>query len=330
MENRNSFRGSGITDEFANRFKASKFYKVVYQAHRDEIIVGVRDGYICLYYNCDCIAKIEPSNNLIAKIAPYYTNGQYSSLTENEMVALLPLIKQKSDERKKNEKQAQQRLFMQNNNSLSSEWFCVDVEFTKSLRGKSKAEDWRFDIIAISKSKPYKIALIELKYGAGALGGKSGIRTHVKDFYSFHVQDSSSEFCFSDLKQEIVSIIDKLKLLGVCVPNELAEVSEDSISDRPEYYFITLNNTPAAEGKSLPKQTMSGYLFGDKRWKCQRISKLIKEKGDYFCIINNDKTFVTKFLFSDKCLPDFTITDIINDDSYEQETIIVPDEHKTV
>lgn len=249
MEDRNSFRGFGITDEFVNRFKASKFYKVIYQEHTDEIIVGVRDGYICLYYNCDCIAKIEPSYNLTAQIDPYYTNGQYSSLTDDEMVELFSLIKQKSDERKKREKQAQQRLYIQNNNSLSSEWFCIDVEYTKSLRGKSRAEDWRFDIIAISKSKPHKIALIELKYGAGALGEPSGIRTHVKDFYSFHVQDSSCEFSFGELKQEVVSMISKLDLLGV----------------------------------------------------------------------------VPKFLFSNKCLPDFTISDIINDDSYEQEIIDVSD-----
>ena len=325
MEDRNSFRGFGITDEFVNRFKASKFYKVIYQEHTDEIIVGVRDGYICLYYNCDCIAKIEPSYNLTAQIDPYYTNGQYSSLTDDEMVELFSLIKQKSDERKKREKQAQQRLYIQNNNSLSSEWFCIDVEYTKSLRGKSRAEDWRFDIIAISKSKPHKIALIELKYGAGALGEPSGIRTHVKDFYSFHVQDSSCEFSFGELKQEVVSMISKLDLLGVSIPEELAEVDGNKISDSPEYYFITLNNNPAEEGKSLPKQTMSGYLFGDKRWNCQRISKLVKEEGDYFTLIHNDKTFVPKFLFSNKCLPDFTISDIINDDSYEQEIIDVSD-----
>ena len=325
MEDRNSFRGFGITDEFVNRFKASKFYKVIYQEHTDEIIVGVRDGYICLYYNCDCIAKIEPSYNLTAQIDPYYTNGQYSSLTDDEMVELFSLIKQKSDERKKREKQAQQRLYIQNNNSLSSEWFCIDVEYTKSLRGKSRAENWRFDIIAISKSKPHKIALIELKYGAGALGEPSGIRTHVKDFYSFHVQDSSCEFSFGELKQEVVSMISKLDMLGVSIPEELAEVDGNKISDSPEYYFITLNNNPAEEGKSLPKQTMSGYLFGDKRWNCQRISKLVKEEGDYFTLIHNDKTFVPKFLFSNKCLPDFTISDIINDDSYEQEIIDVSD-----
>lgn len=319
MENRNSFRGYGITTEFANKFKSSKFYTDIYLMHKDEIIVGVRDGYICLYYNCDCIAKIESSSTLLAKIDPYYTDGRFSYLTDKEMVELYPIIKKRSDERKKNEKQAQQRLFIQNNKSISSEWYCVDVEYTKSLCGKSTAEDWRFDLIAISKSKPYKIALIELKYGAGAMGEPSGIRTHIKDFYAFHTLKPNSGFDFSELKREIVSIINKLRLLGVSVPEELEDVHVRNVADNPEYYFITLNNNPSVIGGSRPKQTMSGYLFSDKRWNCQRISKLVKEEGDYFKLIKGDKTFVPKFLFSEKCLPDFSITDIINDASYDKE-----------
>lgn len=323
MENRNSFRGHGITAEFAAKFKSSKFYTDIYLVHKDEIIVGVRDGYICLYYNCDCIAKIDYSSTLLARIDPYYTNGRFSYLTDDEMVELYPLIKKRSDERKRNEKQAQQRLFIQNNNSLSSEWYCVDVEYTKSLCGRSTAEDWRFDLIAISKSKPYKIALIELKYGAGALGGSSGIRSHIKDFYAFHTLKPNAGFDFSELKREIVSIINKLRILGVPVPEELEDVHVRNMADNPEYYFITLNNNPATIGGSRPKQTMSGYLFNDKRWNCQRISKLVKEGGDYFKLIKGDKTFVPEFLFSEKCLPDFSITDIINDASYDKEIVDV-------
>ena len=59
--------GSGITEDLASKFKASKFYTEIFQKHNDEVIIGVRDGYICLYYNCDCIAKIEPAETLTAK-----------------------------------------------------------------------------------------------------------------------------------------------------------------------------------------------------------------------------------------------------------------------
>lgn len=43
----------------------------------------------------------------------------------------------------------------------------------------------QFDILAISKEKPHKVALIELKYGSGALGGKSGIHKHIEDFKKY-------------------------------------------------------------------------------------------------------------------------------------------------
>jgi len=321
MEDRNSFRGFGITKDFATKFKASKFYTKIYQKHKNEVIIGVRDGYICLYYNCDCIAKIEPSGSLVAQIAPYYTNGKYSNLTEDQMVEFYSIIKENSNNRNKKEKQAQQRLFIQNNNSLSSAWFCVDVEFTKSLKGKKNAEDWRFDIIAISKTKPHKIALIELKYGGGALGEPSGIRTHIKDFFAFHHMKESDGFCFHELQREVLSMLEKQRLLGVAIPDELGTIDIQDLSGLPEYYFVTLNNNPEKVNGSTPKRTMSGYLFKDKKWDCRRVSKWVKKEGDYFDIIHHDESFNPYFLFSEKCLPDFLISDIINDDSYDVETI---------
>lgn len=323
MKDRNSFRGLGITKDFAQRFKSSLFYTSIYLNHKDEIIIGVRDGYICMYYNCDCIAKIEPAEILKAKIDPYYTDNNFSVLTDEQMVALYPLIKDKSDARKKNEKQAQQMLFIQNNNNMSSKWFCVDLEFTKSICGKKKAEDWRFDIIAITKCQPFKIALIELKYGAGALKEPSGIRTHIKDFYAFHIQNQDSEFNYQELKKEVISMLTLLKELGVKVPKELDDITEDQIAEKPEYCILMLNNNPVRKGGSTPKQSMGGYLFSDKRWGSKRVSELVKNEGDYYKLINNDATFTPQFLFSDETLPNLCISDIINDIRYKKETVAI-------
>lgn len=329
MKNRDSLRGSGITDTFAEKFKSSKFYTEIYCKHEDEVIIGIRDGYICLYYNCDCISKIiENGNTILGTINNYYigknnncTDSCVSNISEDEIVSLYPLIKERSDNRNKYEKQAQQKLFMHNNNNSESNWFCIDVEYTKSLKGNDKAEDWRFDIIAISKSKPYKIALIELKYGCGAIGGKSGIRTHIKDFYSFHKNDGTNKFGFTELKKEIVSIVKALKKVGVSIPKEIEGLTENDISMAPEFYFITLDNNSQSVNGSTPKQTMSGYLFDDKRWNCKRISTLVKREGDFYKLTENDTTFSPVFLFSKETLPNIRITDIIEDNLYETEHI---------
>ena len=72
MKNRDSFRGTSINKKFANLFKQSKFYTEIYTKHKNEVIIGVRDGFINLYYNCDSIAKIDVNNPKVCKIDSYY------------------------------------------------------------------------------------------------------------------------------------------------------------------------------------------------------------------------------------------------------------------
>lgn len=318
MKDRNSFRGTSIDEDFAEAFKDSKFYTDIFDNHRNEIIIGVRDSSINLYYNCDSIASIGVGNPKQCKIDNYYTDREKEYLTEDEIVHYYDRIKANSDRRNKFEKQAQERLFIDNNNNIASEWYCIDVEYTKSLKGKECAEDWRFDIIAISKEKPFRVALIELKYGFTAIGGTSGIRTHVKDFYSFFKDNS-----FEILKPEIVSIIKKLDLLGVKVPLSLKEIKEEDIAPVPEFYFIVLNNNPKENSHNTPKKTTSGYLFNDKRWGCNRVSSLIKKEGDYFDLIEYCKSFRPVFLFSGATLPNLQIENILDKKYYDIEVVEV-------
>ena len=316
MKNRDSFRGTSIDKTFAQSFKKSRFYNDIYKKHEDEIIIGVRDRSVNLYYNCDSIASIKVGKPQQCTIDKYYTNGEKKNLTGDEMVRYYELIKENSDKRNKHEKQSQQRLYIDNNKNKSSEWFCIDVEYTKSLKGKKSAEDWRFDIIAISKKKPFRVALIELKYGFAAIGGTSGIRKHVEDFHKFY-RDKK----FDILKPELVSIIEKLGMLGVDVPSSLKGLKEEDIATEPEFYFVVLNNNPSGRSKNTPKQTTSGYLFNDNKWGCKKISKSVKEKGDYYVLIENDNSFKPVFLFSKATLPDLQIQAILDKKYYEVETV---------
>ncbi len=317
MKTRDSFRGTSIDEDFADSFKDSRFYKDIYDKHKDEVIIGVRDSFINLYYNCDSIAKIEVDNPEVAKIDKYYTNKEKDHLTEDEIVQYYDIIKENSNKKNKHEKQAQQRLFIDNNNNPSSEWYCIDVEYTKSLKGKENPEDWRFDIIAISKSSPFRVALIELKYGSGAMKEPSGIRTHVSDFYTFYKYKK-----FEILKPEIVNIIKKLKTLGVNIPIQLKNISCKDIAPEPEFYFITLNNNPTSSSDNTPKKTMGGYLFNEKeRWNSKKVSSRVKNEGDYFELIEHSKTFKPVFLFSKATLPNLQINDILDKKYYEVEII---------
>jgi hypothetical protein len=203
-----------------------------------------------------------------------------------------------------------------NNENEKSNWFCIDVEYIKQFKNQKEKDEAkfnaRFDIIALSKEKPHRVALIEIKYGRGAIGGKSGIYKHVMDFSNF----CDKGFFEGHLKQEIIKIIKSQKDIGIFVPFELPE-GVDVLT--PEFYFITLDNNAKTEKASTPKQTMAGYLFKDKRWGCKKLStKCVEtEFGD---ITKKDNKFHATFLFSKATLENIGITDII-DDGYDERII---------
>jgi len=313
----------GIDADLANAFKNSKLYEL-YTEHPDELFLGVRDNYLNLYYNCDSIAKIaykKREEAVSCKIDRYFLDGNH--YRKNKLVILNPceirknyrVIKKHSNDvvkakKDKKEKKAQSKLVILNNENKSSNWFCIDIEYANpNFRG-------RFDIIAISKTKKpkHKVALIELKYGNDAIGGKSGIYEHVKNFIEFNKEG----YFIKQMKQEIVSIIKSLDNLGVEIPFTIPE--ESSISDNPDFYFITLDNNAEKIGASTPKQTMAAYLFKDKCWDCKELSKEYNVQRDFkIDVTKKNNKFYASFLFSTQTLKDgITINDIIDSTDYER------------
>ena len=309
----------GISEKFADAFKESCLYKLYFD-HKHDLILGVRNNYLNLYYDCDSIAKIEYKKKrgdikkrIYCTIDQFYLEGENGfDICPQEICDKYNNIIEQSKKKNTDEKKAQSQLVSKNNNNPNSNWFCVDVEYKKQFPNIEKRDfNGRFDIIAISKSKPHQIALIELKYGSKALGGKSGIYKHVKDF---------SDFCdkgyFEYFKKEIISIINsQIQLLDTFVPKELHNLDIKNISPVPELYFIILNNN-AKPGGSTPKQRMAAYLFKDQRWDCKRLSSQCVEK-EYGDITRKSNKLHASFLFSQTTLPDIEITDII-DGTYEE------------
>ena len=318
----------GIDNEFAEVFKKSELY-TLYTEHPDELFLGVRDNYLNLYYNCDSIAKVEYKKReelISCKIDRYFLDGNHYS--KNKLVNLTPCeicnsykdIKEHSDDivkakKDKKEKKAQSKLVILNNQNKSSKWFCIDIEYANpKFRG-------RFDIIAISKKKSHKesahkVALIELKYGHDAIGGKSGIYEHVNNFIEFRKEGYYNK----QMKQEIVSIIKSLDNLGVEIPFTIPE--ESSISNNSDFYFITINNNAEKAGADTPKQTMAAYLFTDKRWDCKELSEKYNVQRDFkIDVTKKNNKFYATFLFSTQTLKDgITINDII-DGNYNERII---------
>ena len=318
----------GITKEFAEAFKQCELYKL-YEEHKDELFIGVRNNYLNLYYNCDSIAKIEykkREQKINCVIDKYYLDGNhYNSkdkekrykIEQIEICKQYEVINKHSNDKATPEKKAQSKLVLLNNENLDSNWFCIDVEYVKSFNNrveKSEADfNGRFDIITLSKMKPHKVALIELKYGSGAIGGRSGIYKHVEDFIKFCEKD----YFEGQLKHEIIEIIKSQKELGIAVPFELPELF-DILT--PEFHFITLNNNAKKENAGTPKQTMAGYLFNDKRWGCKKLTTKDSVEKMFGDITKKDNKFSATFLFSNATLDNIGITDII-DGAYNERIL---------
>ena len=95
MKNRDSFRGTAITKAFCEAFKSTKFYTEIYQKHKNEIIIGIRDGYINLYYNCDSIAKIRVGQPSKALLASYYTDKKHVVYLTKNMFHFIIILRRK-------------------------------------------------------------------------------------------------------------------------------------------------------------------------------------------------------------------------------------------
>ncbi|GAB1431635.1 hypothetical protein MASR2M29_02600 [Spirochaetota bacterium] len=318
----------GITKDFAEAFKKSDLYKL-WEEHKDELFIGVRNDYLNLYYNCDSIAKIvykKQDEKIECEIDKYYIDGNhYKSkdkekryiIEQKEICEQYEVIKKHSNNKATLEKKAQSKLVLLNNENLESNWFCIDVEYVKSfnnLTEKKEADfNGRFDIIALSKMKPHKLALIELKYGRGSIGGSSGIYKHVEDFSKFCEKGYFEEH----LKQEIIEIVKSQKDLGIRVPFETPE-EHDILT--PDFYFITLDNNAEKENASTPKQTMAGYLFNDYRWGCKKLTTKDSVEKMFGDITKKNNKFFATFLFSKTALENIIITDII-DGAYDERII---------
>lgn len=298
----------GLTDpDFITKLKNSKFLLEV--ESNKNLVVGIRDEYINIYHNCDSLAKIEfKKGEIKTSVGGYYVGKKGTQIiSEDKWAKNLDTLIANSELRNTNEKKAQSRLFINNNQNNDALYFCIDLEYTKT------SENWRFDIIAIEKAAPHNVALIELKYGSKAIGGKSGIRKHIIDYYEFHKENK-----YSQLKTELIDIIKSLSAIAIDIPDEIKNLKVEDLSNAPTYYFITLDNNRETQRHSTPQMSMSGYLFNDKLWECKRVSDSVTNEGDCYSLIRNDKSFNPIFLFSDVTLDNMSAIDnIVNSKAYQ-------------
>lgn len=173
-------------------------------------------------------------------------------------VGLIPLYKHTMDvwfaKNRKYEREFQQLVVRENNRhgaiSHASDYYIVDIEYAYNDNVSDKKTQARFDMIAVkwlSKSNERQnpsaptLAIIEMKYGDGALGGSAGLKKHLEDFGTLVKNGELDDFC-----AEYSNVFNQKCALGLIPGKEGARIK---ITQRDiELIFLIANHDPDKTG----------------------------------------------------------------------------------
>jgi hypothetical protein len=238
-------------------------YPVLEHVRKDDtLMISIRENYINVYYRGGNILKLtEQSNgvyqtffdekyNITEQDCPDSPDRITSQNEAKKWVDSFSARKSIMDgflhEHPKPEREFQQLVARENNTSTisnESEYFISDIEFADSALGA------RFDLLAIrwlasqrQDGSKCRAALIEMKYGDGALGGKAGLLKHLQDIDAL----VSDLHAYADLLMTMESQFNQFVQLGLLNFNQCkngTKVKLDSC-DKPEVIFLLANHNP--------------------------------------------------------------------------------------
>lgn len=243
------------------------------------LMFAIRDSYINIYYRGGNLIRVQEQStgsyrpffdeqyNKVQKKLPALPLNINNQDDAKSWVAALPHLKEIMDlyfsSNTKPEREFQQLVTRENNFSTisnESEYFVSDIEFADSGLGA------RFDMLAIrwlasqrkngSNCRP---ALIEMKYGDGALGGSAGLVKHLQDIETLISDKNRYSILLSTMEAQF-NQLDELKLLNFNRSSKGTKVKMD-VNDKPEVIIILANHNPRSSKLSaiLNEPTIEQY-----------------------------------------------------------------------
>jgi hypothetical protein len=225
------------------------------------LMLSIRKGYINIYYRGGNILRIKQLNGSYNAFfdKKYNKSGQpipaLPDTIENQTEArkwvdsfqnLKGIMDFYFSEFSKPEREFQQLIARENNFSTianQSEYFVSDIEFSDAALGA------RFDMLVLrwlvsqrKNTSSCRPALIEMKYGDGALGGNAGVLKHLQDIDAL----ISNGDKYKALLKTMESQFNQLDELGLLHFNRVANWTKIELdaNEKPEVIFILANHNP--------------------------------------------------------------------------------------
>jgi hypothetical protein len=277
----------GLSKEFMTDLKIGFLSPILEFVHEDkDLILGIRDDYINIYYRCGNMTKLTRKQNTggyEAEFDEHYALkpehkqivtdskqiNQIKSLADSKnWVESMRQFKTIMDYHFSNapkealEKYVQQLIVLENNvfrSAADTDYFIVDVEY--QVPKASAGEDtYRFDLVGLrwdstgsarKSSQNCKLAIIEVKYGDGAIKstGNPGLVTHLEDARNFLSNPSN----LKEFKEEMVTLfLQKVELELIAIETSTGELNPhakeldaENIDLPVEVVFIIAGHKPA-------------------------------------------------------------------------------------
>lgn len=250
-----------ISENMKNDMLNGKLKEVLeYVQCDDTLCIELRGKYFNIYYRGASIFKVEEiKGEYYFSIDKKYINRSHKLINLKDVVnsaealKYLPYYKQAIDVymtivKGAREREFQQLILRENNSTVniskSTDYYIADIEYADSEDGSRYdmiGFHWASNGVARRAGKKVRLALIEIKYGDGAISGDASIKKHLDDFNGFINNKAKLE----ELKKDIVETFKQKCQLGLVEGLQEKQYKDIEISDEiPEIVFIFANHDP--------------------------------------------------------------------------------------
>lgn len=241
--------------------------------HDDTLDLELRGDAVNIYYRGGSLFKISKRTNgyKIEFNTKYCINPSLildGTPSAEVAVRNIPLYKQAMDwyfhAHPKYEREFQQVIVRENNNhgkiSGGTDYYIADIEYADGdARFDMVALKWLSNVAVRKDKQKVSLALIEVKYGNGALKGAAGIEKHLDDFQKFlDNKDNLASFC-----RDMSEVFRQKCSLGLVDGLQEHQYEVEISPLNPEVIFVFANHDPDSGilSEILEKKDLTKYTF---------------------------------------------------------------------